>query len=242
MYNDGFVLSIISNGRSNREYSKDGKSIVHLPFGTEYAVRIKSKVSTRCKADVFIDGTSISDIGSFVISPYGTMDIERFLGADMSKGRKFKFETLHHPGVQDPNSCENGLVEVYIYREKLPAYTVTYTTTYDPYQFGWQNMNTSGSILYHSCNRSAKGMQECSLNYCSTQEGATVEGSKSNQHFVSVSGFETESTPIVLRVKIVGVDSIQRTDSYIEYCSRCGKRRDFKDNYCGKCGYKLNNK
>lgn len=233
MYNDGFVLSIVNNGRTNREYSKDGNSIVHLPFGSEYAIRVKSKVSVRCKADVFIDGTNISDIGSFIISPYGCVDIERFLGADMSTGRKFKFERLSHPGVQDPNSSENGLVEVFIYREKIPAWV--YTVSYPQI---WNNNNITYDFDYGKTTcytRSCNNLTTYSLN---CEDGATVEGGISNQQFKSVSGFETESIPIILRVKILGATQ-NITKPVVDYCTRCGKKRNNNDNYCAKCGKKF---
>lgn len=107
----GFVVSVIHNNKSIRELSEEGKRITRIPFGSEYAIRLKNKSHARAYAKVYIDGTDVTGAGKIILNAGQTLDLERFL-EDANSGKKFKFVAALSEGVQDPTSGANGHVQV----------------------------------------------------------------------------------------------------------------------------------
>jgi len=112
MYKDKFVLSIIHDGHPVREFGGRSEKEVALPFDSEYKIRLKNKNNRGCTARVFIDDKQVSKLGDFIINANGTIDLERFVGSSLDRGKKFKFVPLDHPDVDDPTSSDNGIIKV----------------------------------------------------------------------------------------------------------------------------------
>jgi hypothetical protein len=67
MHSNDFVVAILHNGNFVEE-SKGG--VVALPFGAEYAIRLRNKKHCRAVAQVFIDEENVSK-GGIVVPAQG---------------------------------------------------------------------------------------------------------------------------------------------------------------------------
>ncbi len=224
MYNQQFVLAILNEGSPVREIAGG----VTLPFNSEYKIRLKNKNNVRTKARVWVDGRKVSGLGDFILHEGETLDLERFLDASMSQGRRFKFVPLSDGRFNDPTDPDNGIVKVEFYKElaikidfidfknpikPLPTYPV------DPYYPS--NMHTSNHTVTDT--NSGRGSSAGSLGVSSSrligastsyyafnslpskgQAGATVEGGNSNQTFTEGDDFETDAFPVTLTLRIQG--------------------------------------
>ena len=268
MYRDKFVLSIIHEGHPVREAgyrgSKDiykGRTVVALPFDSEYKIRLKNKNNRGCTARIFIDDKQVSKLGDLIINANGTIDLERFIDSSLDSGNKFKFVPLDHPDVDDPTSSENGIIKVEFRLAKKengikiniepPTYKPwnwddwRYTKPLNPWDGG-----TGDFTVYNSSLRSdgsydgSVQMSFCSDNLVSDnvsslEDGATIEGGRSNQSFV-YSNLDVEDVPTTLYLKIVGIKDSKQVDKLIyRYCSKCGFKVKKTDNFCYRCGKKL---
>ncbi len=255
MYKDGFVISIMRDGRPLRESGRT----VRMPFDSEYKIRLKNKQGKSCKARVTIDGTPVSQLGDFVISSWGTLDLERFVNDSLNKGKKFKFVSAKSGEVQDPTNSDNGLIRVEFYLAKNGPLLI-YP---DKPDWGWK---WSGGSDVWPCDdddggsgKRKKSSDSYRLSgatadafYCSTNvsftnnvtdsipddKGATVEGGDSNQSFMTVSDFDTEITPVVLELELRAPRDGVAPEPRRNYCGSCGAaRRDrHRDKYCPQCG------
>jgi hypothetical protein len=253
-YDEQFVLCALHNGAPVREIN--GK--VHLPFHSEYKVRLKNKHSfLRAKARVWIDGRQVSNLGDFVLQPNETLDLERFLDERMDKGRKFKFVPLSDGRVNDPTDEENGIIKVEFYREKR----------WDPPKFTIRSSGRGSSLgsgdanwVYNpttTCFNSSQSSVNCSVNYLSSNTiadsfvpanaGATVEGGHSGQQFTYAADFETETYPVTLQIRVRGIDRSEvdwednpgtpgRPKKRIKFCPNCGAKRHGMSKFCASCG------
>lgn len=116
VYSNKFVLCLLVNGRVQKD-RKNGT--VELPFGTEYALRLRNKHNRRALAKIFIDGENVSGPG-YIIGARDFVDIQRH----HDKDRAFKFvdldsEEAYDAGKNGPNEDkEKGLIEVRFHLEK----------------------------------------------------------------------------------------------------------------------------
>lgn len=252
MYKDDFVLSIMRDGRPLRESGR----IIRMPFNSEYKIRLKNKNGKSCKARVTVDGTPVSQLGDFVISSWGTLDLERFVNDSLNKGKKFKFVSAKSDEVQDPTNSDNGLIRVEFYLATNGPLIITH----DSWRWSggseiWPCNDDDGTIP-----RKKKGIDETlgggnttSAFYSSNvsftcdnamvdtipdDKGATVEGGESNQSFMTVSDFDTEITPVVLELELRAPRDGVAPEPRRNYCGSCGAaRRDrHRDKYCPQCG------
>lgn len=261
-YGSDFVLAVMHKGSPVREIN--GK--VHVPFGSEYNVRLKNKHSyLRAKARVWIDGRQVSNLGDFILQPGQTLDLERFLDASLSQGNRFKFVPLSDGRVNDPTDSENGIVKIEFYREydfKID-WPKTTTPKIAPWRSGgtgdpqWtftSNPNWSGtpfdSLTFNSQSLgSGKITSSMSVNFLASvptaANGATVEGDISNQQFVQGADFTTDLFPTTLTLQIRGIENriprepvvVPKQEKKVRFCSNCGKRRSRRsDKFCGRCG------
>ena len=266
MYKDKFVLSVIHDGYPVKETgyrgSKDiykGYKTVALPFDSEYKIRLKNKNDRSCTAKVFIDDKKVSKLGDFIINANGTIDLERFVDSSLKSGKKFKFVPLDHPDVDDPTSGDNGLIKVEfrLARKengiKVNIGPVTWQpwdwdvyksprfTSDPPYDgtggFVYCNYtHTDGSVSASCCCDSFIGSDAAK----NIEDGATVEGGRSDQSFV-YSNLDVEDFPTtILQLKIVGIKDTKQADKLIyRYCSNCGSKVKREDRFCRECGKKL---
>jgi len=116
MYSNRFVISVLVNGQVQKEFA-NGE--VHLPFGTEYAIRFRNKNNRRAVVKLFIDGEKMCR-GGFVIPANTYRDIE----CSSQTLRKFKFVDLQSTEAQDHGKDQSnaekrmGLIEAHWYLEK----------------------------------------------------------------------------------------------------------------------------
>jgi len=255
MYKEGFVLAILDvNGRP----LKDIDGAVRIPFGSEYKIRLRNRNYEQCKARVYIDGSPVSMLGDFVISGRGLLDLERFLDSSLSEGKKFKFVHRDEGTEGDPGNPENGIIRVEFFKEKPKTWKLT-TSVYQPWIYTPWTLTNSGSDdsddgthVYWNCeNRTDNlgfrgGGNQSSMYCCSApisdgEIGKTVGGAQSNQQFSYTWDFETESTPVILEVKLLAPkDKHYVVSKPSFYCSQCGSKIQSKDRFCSHCGTKLN--
>lgn len=131
-------------------------SDVYVPFDTEYSFLIRNNDHRRVKVEITIDGMDIG--GGIVIEANSSHYIERFVSVQS----RFKFVSVDNPDVCDPTSHHNGRIVVHVVAEndtipRTPSYT------WEP-MFYTNNVTTYGATV-------------------SSNVGATVEGSVSNQKF-----------------------------------------------------------
>ena len=239
MHKNGYVVAVMANGNVLEE---DGSSKIALPFGTEYKVRLINKNYDRCAADLIINGDKIA---RFILNAGETADIERYVDGNLNSGNRFKFTHLHDSKVKDAGSFENGIVEVLYFKEKYQKKEPVVVNNWpnSPYYFdkprsSWgagpsygasagSNLRGFGSSPQMSCNFMAMAS-------AAPAEGATVRGSESDQKFASVSGLEFESTPVIIKLKIVNGE----LQSATRYCTGCGRKKNSTDKFCANCGIK----
>jgi len=196
---NGFTLNVLHDGEPVKEIIEGDVRRTAIPFGSEYAVRLRNTNGRRCVAKVSIDGAPVSKMGNFVLVADGVLDLERFLDASLTDGSKFKFVSLDHPDVDDPGRAENGLIEVEfrLEKERPPVEFYYYEGPYiitNEWHDGiriWDTTPIDCSATSYSCSSA-------------TLPGATVEGGKSDQAFRAVS-FEAGDEVVVLRLQLRGI-------------------------------------
>ena len=253
-YDSQFVLCVLHKGSPVREIG----SVVHLPFHSEYKVRLKNKHPfLRAKARVSIDGRQVSNLGDFILQPNETLDLERFLDESMTNGRRFKFVPLGDSRVNDPTDEENGIIKVEFYREKRwdpprPRPPIRpLKRGFSPNITGssggpdWNYNPSSTTLGNQTFTGGGGGTTSCSVNYVSNSimpindsyvpedAGATVEGGHSGQSFVYGSDFQTEPYPVTLELAIRGVD---RREMDWDDRPRAPRQPKKRIKFCPSCG------
>lgn len=252
MYRDGFVVSIMRDGRPLRESGR----IVRIPFDSEYKIRLKNKNGNSCKAKVFIDGTPVSQLGDFVISSWGTLDLERFVTDSLNKGKKFKFVSADSDEVQDPTNPDNGIIRVEFYLATNGPLIITddFTWHYPPYIppsheiWPCDDDSTASKKRKWKSTDSHDGTPVMNAYYCSnltftnsmsvSDKGATVEGGESKQTFMTVSDFDVQTEPVVIELELRAPRDRIAPEPRRNYCGGCGSRRRQRDRFCPQCGNK----
>lgn len=257
-YDSQFVLCVLHDGSPVREIN--GKATI--PFGSEYKIRLKNKdPGLRAKARVWVDGRKASGLGDFILNPGETLDLERFLDASLTSGRRFQFVPLSDSRVNDPTDSDNGLIKVEFYREVSNFLDWQKTIVIDPVDpwipsrpwtprkgsgtgdglpYTWQTTN-----CYNSNRSFTSSLASSKIAASPSSAGATVEGGHSGQSFAYGSDFSTDVFPVTLILRLKGV-SVQRTPHEVctppqrereRFCGNCGKRRPrMRDKFCSRCG------
>jgi len=194
----GFVLNVLQGNVPVREIAEDGKRRAAIPFDTEYKLRLKNANARRCTARVKIDGALVSKLGDIIVDSNGHLDLERFLDASLSEGKRFKFVTLEHPDVDDPKRVENGLIEVEFRLEKERVYIQQPNYFIPPNQYYFTNSWGFGDIIFTTTDCSA------TINCSATMPGATVGGSQSQQSFHKAT-MDTEEKVVTLKLWLRGI-------------------------------------
>jgi hypothetical protein len=116
VYSNKFVMCVLLNGQPQKEL---GNGQVNLPFGAEYALRLRNKNDRRAVVKIYIDGENVSG-GGYVVNAHDHVDIKRH----HDKDRAFKFVSLDSPeafdhGKDGPNDDKvKGTIEARFYLEK----------------------------------------------------------------------------------------------------------------------------
>jgi len=263
MYKDKFILSIIHDGHPVKEFGERGNKRVALPFDSEYKIRLKNKNNRGCTARVFIDDKQVSKLGDLIINANGAVDLERFIDHSLDGGSKFKFVPLTDSAVDDPTSSENGVIRIeFKLAKKGDGIKINIDQPYK--QWGWDGWRFGGSyspwdgsgfttgdfVVYNDGITSGGNPNESvkmsfysdnlvSVDNSNLEDGATIEGGRSNQSFI-YSNLDVEDTPTILQLKIVGIKDSKEADNFIyRYCSNCGFKVKRTDKFCSECGNRL---
>jgi hypothetical protein len=250
MYHKGFVAALRAGGKFLRE--KDSK--VFLPYGSDYAIRLRNYHPRKAVVEITIDGKNISPGSRFIIPENGTVDIERFLEGNQQEGHKFKFIQMtdrirEHRG----ETIDDGIVRVEYWFEQEPIKWISTTSWYSP-QWTYTDFNTiSGpsDLPTYTRGLSSNGMHVNSSHsvYCSASlppedAGITVNGGISDQKFSSSTTGILETTSHVIVFKLTGdvgnsvvVKPVVRQTK--AHCTVCGTSNPFLNEYCGHCGNNL---
>ncbi|CAE7860275.1 rpt-4 [Symbiodinium microadriaticum] len=116
VYSNKFVMCVLLNGKPQEELA-NGQ--VKLPFGAEYALRLRNRNNRRAVVKLYIDGENVSG-GGYVVNANDFVDIKRHHDVD----RAFKFVSLDSPdaidyGKNGPNEDKvKGTIEARFYLEK----------------------------------------------------------------------------------------------------------------------------
>ncbi len=255
-YDEQFVLCVLHKGSPVREIG----GTIHLPFNSDYKVRLKNKNSVRAKARVWIDGRQVSNLGDFILQPNETLDLERFLDQSMTSGNKFKFVPLGDGRVNDPTDLENGIIKVEFYKEIQPYFpnprkSFIRSNTHKSYGFGPEISGTNANWQYTptfttggkgtACSTSVNYVSSNSLmpicdSYISEDAGATVEGGHSGQSFVYANDFPTETHPTTLTLRVRGLKEGSFCTEPIQYDwqHKKGEHPKKRIKFCPNCGAK----
>lgn len=235
MYSFGLVASILHNNQVCHD-RPDGS--VYLPFGAEYAIRLKNKTDKDALAIIRIDAENVSG-GGFVVEEHSTVDIERFV----DKAHKFKFVpsdcSLARYADKFPGNDYNGVIEIDWYFRKAPQVPIV---PYKPWRYPYTNpwSHPIKPEFWYGPNSNVL----CSSNQWShpITEGVTVEGGVSDQNFVDTT-FQKESTiPITMKLILKGKNRGEFVDTTIKpvYCIQCGAKLIRKTaRFCSQCGTKV---
>lgn len=134
-YSSKFVLTVLRDNQIQKEFA-DG--IVPLPFGSEYALRLRNKHDRRALIKLFIDGEEVSG-GGYIVPRKDKVDIFR----PVDKDAAFKFVSLDSSDAADFGKSDNkdrkkGLIEARFYLEKEATPVPTHTTVHH-YHYRYKN-------------------------------------------------------------------------------------------------------
>ena len=252
MYQKQFVACMKCNGQVLREMEND---TVILPFGSEYSILLKNLSTKRALVKIQIDGDNVSQNG-IIISANEEVEIERYVSVG-SSGYKFKFiERTEHVEKHRGIKPDDGLVRIEYSFEKPQ---ITIKPVVDPWPHEWPHEHHDwthpkypsyppGPTYRHItstmyCNR-IDNVQMGFSNLNENDAGITVEGSDSNQQFVTDDiGNTGQSEVIIFKLKgrtnkKVRVNRPITTTTKIK-CKSCGRKHNSGKKYCDRCGTRL---
>lgn len=245
VYKKKFIGAIKVDGKILRE---NGES-VSIPFKSEYSIFMKNQDHRRAMVNIEIDGQNIT-IDGLIVNGNGQVDLERFIDTN----RKFKFikKSNEIKAYLGESSADSTIIIRYSF-EKVKSFQEIFENVtkhyhsprpiYDPHispfdpNRVWYASNmtpmcsvSSPDIVYNDSISSGSAI----IN----DVGMTVQGSKSNQTFNTVSQFETESEEYVMKFRLIGGKKI--TVKSKKLCPTCGNKWKSKYEYCPNDGTWLN--
>lgn len=258
MYSNNFAAALLVNGKVLREFG----DTVYLPFGSEYAIRLKNLNNTRAKVHIEIDGQKVTDNG-LVIDAYKTSDLERFIrNGNLKTGNRFKFiersrKVEEHRGIE----VEDGIISIRYEFESsdVPYVHIAATPSvyrdYSPKTFyakGCSSGIVTGSLITDSYGGAMLNSVQCSSNTSASpfnapanETGITVEGSASNQSFASTYWKGSQGPTHMLNIRLLGETADNRkvrepvtVKTKIE-CKTCGTVNPATAKFCSECGTSL---
>ena len=221
MYKNNLAAAIKVNGKILREFG----DTVYLPFGCEYQIRLRNLITPRVKVTIEIDGQNVTG-GGLILDSLQSIDIERFIrDGNLAEGNRFKFiertaKIEDHRGIK----LEDGLIIIYYEFESAPL------------RFGARYTNYSARDLGIYKNSVTRGISE---------NGITVEGSKSTQQFGSTTWVGSSGGTHTLIFKLLGETEENKkvrepvtVKTKLE-CKTCGTKNPATSKFCSECGTSL---
>jgi hypothetical protein len=182
IYVNGFLLEVISvNPISKKNIS--GANYYLLRHGSIYKLKLSNQRSSKCDAEVWIDGEKI---GIWRIEARSQIIVER----PAKINRKFVFlkeKSMDAQSAGIGNSADNGLIKVIFkpekYEDHFDWYNGISSRPFNDYNgITSQNYVDQAQINRQSLSYDAVPTEQ----YGSYSHGATVLGQKSNQEFLTV--------------------------------------------------------
>jgi hypothetical protein len=258
MYSNNFAAALLVDGKVLREFG----DIVYLPFGSEYAIRLKNLNNTRALVHIEIDGQKVTDSG-LVVDAYKTSDLERFIrNGNLKTGNRFKFiersqKVEEHRGI----GVEDGIISIrYEFESSAVPYvhiaaTPSVYRDYSPKTFyakGCSSGDLVGGASMDSFMGATLNSVQCSSNTSATsysvpanETGITVEGSVSKQSFSSTYWKGTQGPTHALNIRLLGETADNQkvrepvtVKTKIE-CKTCGTVNPATAKFCSECGTSL---
>jgi len=229
MYNNKLAVAILNNGQVLRERG----DTVYLPFGSEYAIRVKNLNTTKASVKVEIDGKEATEGVALIIDPNESFDLERFIkNGNLNQGNRFKFiqrtaAVARHRGV----SIDDGLIRVTFQFERpyvrpstwpwVERRRSSWTLGGTPYgrrstdngRSSWTagGLGSSGSSYSASASNSVLRSKSSTVYdgdaQCSLEPdpvGVTAAGSVSDQQFQVVSSLNLDPQEHVMVLRLLG--------------------------------------
>jgi hypothetical protein len=183
-----------------------------MPFDTEYKILVKNTLNNRIRMVAEIDGTDVFSTSGLIMGARSIHHIERFLNS----AKRFKFVKADSSEVQDPTSKENGLIKLKVWEEKQIPLVINNPVWHTwpengwggPFYDGpnngrWNSLHKMRGLTppsYSTYTAQINCQANSAVPLCATTEaGATVEGSHSNQKFSSTH-WNGDNTPDPLAV------------------------------------------
>lgn len=269
MYQEKFAVAIKVDGKVLRET----KDLVHLPFGSEFTVLVKNLNSRRAKFRLYIDGTDVLDGTEIIVNANSEVEMKRFIrNGNMNEGNAFKFIERTASIEEGPRGIkvDDGIVRVEFWFEKEEPRIVDtiyrdrreywWDRKYYPYYDYYSSASTTGvktkgilrshdvqfSALSASANSATvENLSNTVSTECLNDVGITVPGSKVEQKFQSVYGFNSENQSHVIVIRLAGKtqkdEEVSKpiTVKAKQKCVTCGKTNKVTSRFCSGCGTAL---
>jgi hypothetical protein len=268
MYQEKFAVAIKVDGKVLRET----KDLVHLPFGSEFSVLVKNLNSRRAKFRLHIDGTDVLDGTEIIVNANSEVEMKRFIrNGNMNEGNAFKFIERTQSIEDGPRGIkvDDGIVRVEFWFEKEEPRIVD-TIYRDRREYWWDTyyyprgstivsgVKMKGTLRSHDVQYSTLSASTNSgtsenlanqVNQTSTESfndiGITVPGSKVEQKFQSVYGFNSENQSHVIVLRLAGKtqkdEEVSKpiTVKAKQKCVTCRKVNKATSRFCSGCGTAL---
>lgn len=265
-YSNGYAVAILVNDNVV-ETRQD--SIVSVPFGADYVIRLINRNNRRAVAKVSIDGQNVTKDGIIVgVGLEGTVDLRR----PLDKAVTFRFASTESTAAADHGKSgpdvdgSKGLItvewrpekKIYQYgtghygalSKKLDDYTPRHSSLRGSVPTGQscersEMMGFSPSYEREELTSGGITLSDVAMNACSSpelQSGVTVEGQYSNQQFRSVAfNIDYIAHPTIVSIKLMGyVENEGIPRTGTLYCPSCRTKTHKKtDKFCRQCGEKL---
>ena len=232
MYKNNLAAAIKVNGKILREFG----DTVYLPFGCEYQIRLRNLITPRVKVTIEIDGQNVTG-GGLILDSLQSIDLERFIrDGNLTEGNRFKFiertaKIEDHRGIK----LEDGLIVIHYEFESAPLWSCN--------QFIYTKSSSGGSYANYAARD--LGIYRNSVTRGISENGITVEGSKSTQQFGSTTWAGSSGGTHTLIFKLLGETEENKkvrepvtVKTKLE-CKTCGTKNPATSKFCSECGTSL---
>lgn len=239
MHIEDFIVFISVNKKPIREYNiitglSSRSSNIYLNPGTEYEFGFKNRCNSRRRLNITIDGSVVAE--SLIVDKWSDVTLDRFMDTD----NKFMTALKNDSRVSDPTNKEIGKIEIEVFKEtgirpnlgilrSIPSvinYPPPPVVTF-PYQ-----PQTDFNVPYCQITTSS-GEQTPAQNNL-----ATIEGSQSNQTFITTTWNSDEFGSIVFRYNLFEKNAKLHNNTH-KFCTSCGYKNELNNKFCPKCGNKF---
>ena len=255
VYSNKMVVSVVTSAGIAREIRQAGTDSVYIPFGSDYSIRFKNLDSRRAVVSIEVDGENALDGSKIVVGANETGELEGFMeGSTVRKMFRF-IEKTEQISEHRGDRMDDGLIRV----------SWQFERSYRPQTFlrGRQNrrrgiMGPAGyaedsasydeaigeSLTKSTLDEGSLGIMD-GIRNCISDQGITVPGADTHQHFNSthIGALEADIHVVVIELRgkksqgeIVTAPLVTRKKYR---CPTCGDRNSSSAKFCPGCGTNL---